>query len=281
MLEAVTKDRHAALLSDATSACRSNFDLVAQEAIDTLLRCTEGGAHAIIIVGGSHGRDLHTALVLASGTEVVLGFTRGFCRPHRRLDSLPPAPHECPFDGVRDLVASHSDRIGLLMYTQAGFTVFDDYRSVRSPEGLRRELLEEAGDFLASVATYVPVVALGPKPILGIDVRSLSIDAPLKEQIDAAQVPGINAAMLAVNEAFAEILEARNVPFLSHGEAIDSVLPDEAILDGGLTYRDLDHWSIHGAQIFGARLVETLGSIGYGSLVRRLDGNSVDRVSTW
>lgn len=273
ILEAVAPDRHAALLSKVTGPCRQNFTLVTQEAIDTLLRCTEGGAPAVIVVGGSHGDDLHTALLLATDAEVILGFTRGYCRPHRRLNSLPPVPHECPFEGVKNLVASHADRIGLLMYTQAGFTVFEDYRRVRNPEGLRRDLLEEAGDYLASLAAHVPIVALGPKPVLGINVRSLSIKAPLEGQIEAAQFPGISAAMRAVNEAYAEILEDRNVPFLSHADAIGSVLPRDAMLEGALTYRDQDHWSIHGARIFGARLTKALGAFGYGELVPPADGS--------
>ena len=63
MLDAVTSDRHAALLSDATGPCRRNFDLVTQEAMDTLLRCTEGGAPEEMGRPGQVPRALFTRAV--------------------------------------------------------------------------------------------------------------------------------------------------------------------------------------------------------------------------
>ena len=177
-----------------------------------------------------------------------------------------PRPHDCPYDGLRDLVASYPDRIALVIYTQAGFTVFEQYRDVQSADGLRRDLVDEVGDYLETLTRHVPVLALGPKPILGIDPRKLALAESFETQISGAQAPGISVALSAVDRAFAESFAARGVAYLSHGEAIGTVLPKDAILDGKLTYRDKDHWSFYGAGIFGARLVTALHKLGYGSL---------------
>lgn len=55
----------------------------------------------------------------------------------------------------------------------------------------------------------------------------------------------------------------RGLRYLSHADAIGSVLPADALLGDKLTYRDRDHWSLYGAQIFGARLVAALQTQGY------------------
>jgi len=264
--EIIDPGMRADFMSHSDGPCRRNFNLVTPEAVDMLLRCTADGQRAVIVTGGSHGMDLYAALTAASKTEVVLGFARGYCRPHRRLETVDPRPHDCPFDALRDLVAAHPDRIALVIYTQAGFSVFDDYREVRSAEGLHRDLLEEVGDYLADLARHVPVLALGPKPYLGIDPRLLSLAEPFDLQIARAQDPGILVAMSAVDRAFADIFKARGIPYLSHAEAIGSVLPQDAILENRLTYRDHDHWSLYGAEIFGARLLATLDAQGYQSL---------------
>lgn len=246
------------------SPCRERFDMVTQDARDMLLRCTENGQRAVIVTGGSHAIDLYVALSEASETDVILAFARGYCRPHRRLGSA--RPHECPFDGLLDLVAIYPDHIALVIYTQAGFTVLDDYRNVRSAEGLHVELIEEVGDYLKSLSLHVPVLALGPKPFLGADPRALSLSHPFEIQIASLQDPGIDVAMSAVDQAFARTFDQRGIPYLSHADTIKSVLPADAILEGKLTYRDNDHWSTHGARVFGARLIAVLQAEGYRDL---------------
>lgn len=266
VVQAVTDpDRRAAFDAATDGACRERFNLVTPEAEEMLLRCTEDEGRAVIVVGGSHGIDLYLALIANSEAEVVLGFSRGFCRPHRSLTGAPP--HACPFEGLRDLVAAHPNRISLVIYTQAGFAVFDEERLVRDPATMQGELVAEVGDYLADLAAHVPVLALGPKPFLGVNVRRLLMGRPLEAQIAAAQDPGITAVIDAVDQRFADVMAARGIPYLSHADTIATQLPEEAVLDGMLTYQDADHWSLHGAEVFGARLVEALGANGYGDLL--------------
>lgn len=263
--EITGSSQQAAFSTTTNEGCRRLFDMATPEAEELLLHCTQNGQRAVIVTGGSHAIDLYVALSMASEAEVILGFARGFCRPHRRLTDA--RPHDCPFDGVRDMVTAYPDRIALVVYTQAGFTVFDEYRDIRSADGLHLELIEEVADYLQSLALHVPVLALGPKPFLGLDPRRLSMHRPFAAQIKDAQDPGIVLAMSAVDQAFDEAFALRGIPYLSHAEAIGTILPDEAILEGRLTYRDGDHWSLYGAEIFGARLLTALQAKGYGNLL--------------
>ncbi|MBU2994074.1 acyltransferase [Octadecabacter sp. 1_MG-2023] len=64
----------------------------------------------------------------------------------------------------------------------------------------------------------------------------------------------------------ASTLDERGVAYLSYAEAIRTVLPQDAIVDDKLTYRDRDQWSPHGVQVFGARLAPTLRREGYADL---------------
>ena len=241
--------------------CQRHFPMVTAAAIDKFLHCTENGERAVIVTGGSHAGDLFNALSTTSDANTIIGFTRGYCRPHRRIGNN--RPHECPFDALRDLVAAYPDRIALVFYTQAGFTVFEDYRNVRGVEGLRIDLVEEVGDYLESLAAHVPVLALGPRPVLGIDPRRLDVTVPFEQQISRAQHPGISEAMSAADRAFSDAFAVREIPYLPHAKAIGTNLPEEAIIDNMLTYRDLDHWSFHGQRVFGARLLSALESMGY------------------
>lgn len=241
---------------DSDDLCRFRHNLVTDEAEEVFLSCTDEGERAVIITGGSHAIDLFHALRLSSDIDVLIGFSRGYCRPHRRLSG--PPPHTCPYDGLSKLVAKYPDRIALIVYTQAGFTVYDDYRQVSSVGGLHMDLVEQVGEYLYTLSQFVPVVALGPRPLLGADPRRLSIRHPFEEQLTSSQSPGIDAAIHAVDAAFAEVLERREISYLSHAEAIGTILPQEAIIDGMLTYRDRDHWSLHGAKIFGSRFIDAL-----------------------
>jgi peptidoglycan/LPS O-acetylase OafA/YrhL len=260
----VNPEQLAAFKQTGGDLCRVRFEMVTPQARELFRRCTENGERAVIITGGSHAIDLYVALTKASQAEVIIAFARGYCRPHRRLRST--RPNACPFEGVRDLVATHPDRIGLVLYTQAGFTVFDTYRNTRSADGLHMELVEEVGDYLASLAVHVPVLALGSKPFLGGDPRHLSISAPLVPQLAQMQDAGIADALFAVDQAFSDAFAARGVAYMSHDNAIGTLLPDEVILQNRLTYRDADHWSLHGAQIFGTRLLTALSARGYADL---------------
>lgn len=241
--------------------CRQRFPTVTSQAKDVFLRCTSGGQRAVIVTGGSHGIDLYHALAAASDAEIIFGFARGYCRPHKRLKGA--VPHECPFDGLSKLVAAYPDRISLVVYTQTGVSFFGAYRDVRSAEGLRRDLVAEVAEFLVGMEQFVHVIALGPKPMLGIDPRHLAVEKPFEAQIAEAQDPGIQQALNAVDRAFEDALEGSGVHYLLHSAAIGTKLPEEAILDGVLTYRDRDHWSRYGAKVFGERLVAALRGIGY------------------
>lgn len=250
---------------EAASAqpCRQNFEMVTQDAVDLLLQCTDDGSRALIITGGSHALDVYSALSFVSETDVIISFSRGFCRPHRRLEHLRPRPHDCPFDGVKDLVAAHPDRIGLLVYTQAGFTVLRKYRAARTADDIRLDLVEEVGEFVSALADHVPVVVLGPRPTLGLHPKRLSVHRPFESQIAASQDPGILVALTAVDVALSQAVQSGAADYISHFNAIDTRLPEEALIDAELTYRDLDHWSVHGALIFGERLLTALKSRHY------------------
>ena len=49
---------------------------------------------------------------------------------------------------------------------------------------MHRELVEEVSDYLTGLAQHVPVLALGPKPFLGIDPRSLKLEQEENNQIN-------------------------------------------------------------------------------------------------
>lgn len=246
---------------DSGDRCHFRYDLVTEEAEETFVSCTDNGRRAVLVTGGSHAIDLFHALRLSSDVDVLIGFARGFCRPHRRLQG--PPPYTCPYEGLRELVEKYPDRIEVIIYTQAGFTFFDDYRQVSNADGLHMDLVEQVGEYLHSLSQHVPVIALGPRPILGVDPRRLSLHHPFEEQLANSQNPGTDAAMSAIDSAFAEVLERRGIPYLSHAEAIGTILPQEAMIDGTLTYRDQDHWSLYGAEIFGSRVIDTLTSAGF------------------
>ena len=62
-------------------------------------------------------------------------------------------------------------------------------------------------------------------------------------------------------------MERAGVPYLSKAELMAQKLPEEALIDGQLTYRDTTHLSWFGSKVFGQRLARGLAEHGYGALL--------------
>lgn len=220
--------------------------------------CLAQHGPGILVIGGSHAGDLHGVLATASEAPFIMSLTKGFCRPHRRLAG--PPPHECHYDSIADFLSRRGDDVARVVYTQAFFTLFDDYHDTRSAKGFHPELVSETVGYLKRISAYAPVTMVGPKrgllPIL--PSRLSPRGGGLVDQMRAAYSPDLTEAEDLVDRSFAQALDGSGIEYVSLMDLLPITMPDDLIVDGELTFHDSNHLGAVGERHYGALLAKTL-----------------------
>ena len=258
---------HAAIAAESDLArdpgCRLLFQTAPEGLEARIEACAARHGPGVLVAGGSHGIDLYRMLERGGDAPFLIGLARGWCRAHRALEG--PPPHECPYDAVLRLARARPDALSLVIYTQAAHPMFEAGRGLTGPgDGFHPELADEAAAWAAEVARAVPVLILGPQPMLGADPRKFDPRADFAAQAARSWPPGIAAAEAAMAAAQKAAAERVGVPWLSKAALMGASAPRDALIDGRLAYRDQDHLSLTGIDRFGRRLVEGLAAQGYG-----------------
>jgi len=241
--------------SSVSEAFIANFD-----------RCALRYDRAVFITGGSHGIDLYNAVSYASAAPFVVGVSRGYCRLHDWLGGAPPV--RCPYEDITRFLTSHASNISILVYTQTPDRLYPvpfGRASIADISDVAVDQLLARLDTLGR-RTGVPVVLLGPTPIVGVDVAGLDFRRPLDAQLGMYSSHWVSLSR-ETDDYLAEKARAAGVAYVSKEAIIRSRFPDELLVDGRITYSDPRHWSEAGERYFGARLVRGLDSLGYHQFV--------------
>ncbi|SFJ24185.1 acyltransferase family protein [Albimonas pacifica] len=248
-------------LASAGESCVFWTDRLSDELSRRIQDCAAQHGPGVMVTGGSHGIDLFYMLARNTEAPFLVGISRGFCRAHRSVEGAENP--DCFFPRLPALVEARKDDIALFIYTQAAHSMFEDGRRLRDASGFHPELAEETAAYLRNIQADVPVLWLGPQRMLGDDVRGLAPDRDFATQLAQAYDPAIPQAETTAETEMKAAAEAAGIPFLSKWGMMEASLPDQAMLDGHLAYRDQDHLSPWGAEVFGARLVRNLAAAGY------------------
>ena len=253
-------------------ACVFWTDRLGERLSQRIEACAAQHGPGVLVTGGSHGIDLFYMLARNTRTPFLVGISRGFCRAHRAVDGAENP--DCFFPRLPALVEARREDLALVIYTQAAHSMFEDGRRLQDPGSFRPELAEETAAYLQTLQADVPVLWLGPQRMLGDDVRGLAPDRDFAEQLVQAYAPGIPEAEAVAEAAMKAAADKAGIPFLSKWAMMEAALPEQALLDGKLAYRDQDHLSPHGAEVFGARLARNLAAAGYGDRLPPREGDS-------
>ncbi len=254
--------RNRMLLSN-TPGCKFRSETLNAAARARMEECRAQYGKGLMIVGDSHGIDIFRVVAEQSDKPFVVGIAREGCRLHDTIgrSELDPA---CGFKALFDYFAPGKDpAVASVWYTQADFPLLEKGRHVEIESPFHAELADQIAANLKRIAASVPVLWIGPRPILGGDIRSLSVASDIAEQISAQYPATLPALQTRMDDAFAKAASAAGIPYLSSREAIKAILPQEAMIDGKLTFRDQDHWSEFGGTVFGKRLMAALAAAGY------------------
>lgn len=244
---------------ELTGSCRFREDGFDADFTKKFDACVAEHGPGIMLLGGSHAGDLHGVLASAYEHPFVFSVTKGYCRPHRRL--VGPPPHPCQYDEARAFANQRSDDLALVVYTQAFFTLFDDYRNTQSTTGFHPELVDEAVAYLASLNTRTPVIIMGPRRTPGFHVpKALHAHKDLSAQARDLYNPGVALAEDLADQTFRETASSYGVPYISLIETLDQQLPDGIIIQGRPIYHDSDHLNAVGEQYVGRLLRENIAA---------------------
>lgn len=225
-------------------------------------QCWKKLGPAVVVLGDSHAMNIYGALYRSGPSGFLVGLAEGGCRPHADLPN-------CPYAAFRKFAAQHAPAIKLIIYHQAGSYLLADSEGKVNSEAIFAEKaksryavsfenVRRTAAYLDSLPLPIPVVWLGPyvEPRVSFQNMRTVLNDGLKirghilavfQDLDA-QLRGFFA------------LQQYRFTYLS---SVDLMRLGESDLKVGdcITFRDMDHFSICGEELFGPKLSSGLNSL--------------------
>ena len=220
------------------------------------LKCHSKFGRAIVVLGDSHAMNIYNALFLATRSDFFVGISTGGCRPNTQLDS-------CHYDDFERFLKTSPNSIKEVNFHQSGSYLISDRRgsvdtnlAFKSQDSYRivdddiQFLLRYLNDMGRDVAT----TWIGPFPELRVQ--------PTWIQVKANQVkpnPIVKKAFLDLEKEIKFYLKKENNTF--RYVSLSGILgyrQFEYKVKSCILFRDIDHWSRCGEEIFSLPIEKSL-----------------------
>ncbi|PRO68455.1 acyltransferase family protein [Alteromonas gracilis] len=241
-----------------SSEFNSNF-------INRFEKCANKYNGAVFILGGSHGMDLYNAIAKNALNPFVVSVSRGFCRAHEFIGDQSKLP-KCQYEDFKTFAKKFSKSISYVLYTQTPDRLFKvNTLHSATHEDLSLERVREVVNYLADIKEKhsLNVIMIGMLPSLKISPISWRYEQPFEQQFDEIISQNSIELTIVVDEIFSTELEKYKIPYISKFESFALTLPNDLILEGGVTYSDNRHISHTGEMIFGQRFIENMVDKGF------------------
>jgi hypothetical protein len=251
---------HGVYLDDG--ACQFNVPNLDGSTIDRLRACRQLHGPGVALLGDSHAVDLFNGLDALHEGAFVFGMTFASCW-------FDTESRNCDFDRFMSMVREEPDLFDQVFYHQAGYRFFHTPDNMTGRELFRRipeyapvpagylTVLDQRIDaglvYLAQLAQLTNLVWIGPRiePHIGLNYM-LHGGCGHRYNLRGGQ----RAAFVELDRRIAAASHAAEITYVSLIEATQFDMATDFMTCDGLYWRDGDHWSIDGAELFVARLLE-------------------------
>ena len=220
------------------------------------LKCHSKFGRAIVVLGDSHAMNIYNALFLATRSDFFVGISTGGCRPNTQLDS-------CHYDDFERFLKTSPNSIKEVNFHQSGSYLISDRRgsvdtnlAFKSQDSYR--IVDDDIQFLLrylnNMGKIVATTWIGPFPELRVQ--------PTWIQVKANQVkpnPIVKKAFLDLEKEIKFYLKKENNTF--RYVSLSGILgyrQFEYKVKSCILFRDIDHWSRCGEEIFSLPIEKSL-----------------------
>jgi peptidoglycan/LPS O-acetylase OafA/YrhL len=220
------------------------------------VKCQSKFGRAIVVLGDSHAMNIYNALFLKTSSDFFVGISTGGCRPNTQSDS-------CPYNDFERFLKSSPTSIKQVIFHQSGSHLISDKRGEVDTNGAFNSqtsyrILDNDIQFLLhylnDMGRNVATTWIGPFPELRVE--------PTWIQVKANHVkpnPIVKKAFLDLEKKIIFYLKKQNNTF--RYVSLSGILgyrQFEYKFEKCVLFRDIDHWSICGEEIFSKPINKSL-----------------------
>jgi peptidoglycan/LPS O-acetylase OafA/YrhL len=231
------------------------------EYIERIDRCHSKYGAGTLVLGDSHAENVFQAITFNSDDPFIIGLARGFCRPHGETP-------ECFYSQFEEYLRSNSEKIGRVIYAQAGFLLIQDERGTPGTRNFfsKKNLpvydvnniyVRRVIQYLESLSLYSRIVWFGPRIEPHIKLHRLyrydctNYHPVLKENLAET--------FLQLDDYLSRVISASAaVSYFSEIDAVNFDINNDLRDCDVVFWSDSDHWSKSGEMRFGHRFVDQL-----------------------
>jgi peptidoglycan/LPS O-acetylase OafA/YrhL len=212
------------------------------------IKCQSQFGSAIVVLGDSHAMNIYNSLFLTTRNSFFVGISAGGCRPNTQSDS-------CPYDNFARFLKSSPNSIKQVIFHQSGsYLISDERGNVDTNLAFRSQISYRILDndikllirYLNDMSRRVATTWIGPFPELRLE--------PTWIQVKTNQVkpnPVVKKAFFDLEKKIKFYIEQESTGF-NYVSLIRILGPRQFEYKVGecLLFRDTDHWSTCGEEIF-------------------------------
>ena len=220
------------------------------------LKCHSKFGRATVVLGDSHAMNIYNSLFLTTRSDFFVGISTGGCRPNTQSDP-------CPYDEFERFLKSSPNSIKQVIFHQSGSYLISDERgdvdtnlAFKSQDSYR--IVDEDIQFLIrylnDMGRDVATTWIGPFPELRVELTWI--------QVKANQVkpnPIVQKAFLDLEKQIIFYLKKENHKF--RYVSLSGILgyrQFEYKVKSCILFRDIDHWSTCGEEMFSLPINKSL-----------------------
>lgn len=220
------------------------------------LKCHSKFGRATVVLGDSHAMNIYNALFLTTRTEFFVGIANGGCRPNTLSDA-------CPYEDFKALVKSSPNSFKEVLFHQSGsYLISDERGGVDTNLAFKSQNSYHIVDadiqllvrYLNEMGRQVATTWIGPFPELRVDPTWIQVK---KDQVKPN--PNVKKAFLNLEKKINFYLMKKNNTFryVSLKKSL-GYRQFEYRVGSCILFRDIDHWSTCGEQIFSLPIYKSL-----------------------
>jgi len=220
------------------------------------LDCHSKFGPATVILGDSHAMNIYNSLFLKTKSEFFIGIAAGGCRANTQSDS-------CPYDDFQALLKSSPSFIQQVFYHQSGsYLISDNQGNVDSNFAFESQNsysivnndIQFLIRYLNELGKIVPTIWIGPFSELRIEQTLFSEKANI-----VRTNPIVKKAFFDLEKQISFYLEKQDNRF--YYLSLLRILGDRQFnfrIGSCKVFRDVDHWSKCGEEIFSSQINKSL-----------------------
>jgi peptidoglycan/LPS O-acetylase OafA/YrhL len=223
--------------------------------------CSEMHGKALFILGGSHGTDLYNAIALNSQYPFIVSISRGNCRAHNPI-GLSDNLKKCQYRKFEEFSRTNKDKIALVLYTQIPNRLFNKHIKHASKNDLSLEHVDQVVEYFSRLKEnhQLNIIMVGMWPSLLRSSINLNYRKDLLPQIKENYSENTIVLTRFVDSVFKAKLGKKGIPYISKMDSFGLSLPEDLFIENALTYKDNNHLSNKGEEVFGKRFVSYFNS---------------------